>query len=232
MSTSEPQSAESTPMRSRLSPAQEQAILDTAMKLVAEVGYDLTSIDEIARRARASKATIYRRWKSKADLVFAGLLRGAQRPSEVSVGASLREDFILALSAFCATVTSGKDLLIGLMSVFHAHPELWRLVREQFVKREQASIIGVLERAVARGEIPAMPKDPTKIIEVAMALTSHRLLLLRAPLDADFVTYVVDEVLLPLLDAQLIRSPRRIAAPASPSSPPEAKPAARKRRPD
>ncbi|UQA58540.1 TetR/AcrR family transcriptional regulator [Polyangium aurulentum] len=230
MLTSEPLSVEPTPMRSRLSPAQEAAILETALKLVAEVGYDLTSIDEIARRAHASKATIYRRWKGKADIVFAALQQRTTRPHEESFGASLRDDFISGLSGFCARITAGKDLIIGLVPALHANPELWRVMREQFQKREQERAIQVLERAVARGEIPAVPEDPAKLVDIAVALTTHRLVLLRAPLDAAFVTYVVDEVLLPLVDAQITRSSRSAAA-AAPSAPPESRPAGRKRRP-
>ncbi|XYI02507.1 TetR/AcrR family transcriptional regulator [Sorangium sp. So ce1128] len=246
MLTSEPHSMEPTPMRSRLSASQEAAILDTALKLVAEVGYDLTSIDEIARRARASKATIYRRWKGKADLVFAALLQQrSEVPCAEGFGASLRDDFISGLSGLCARATADKDLVFGLMPAFHSNAELTRVVREQFMKLGQERALEVLERAVARGELPAVPEDIAKIVQVAEAVTCHRLLFMGAPLDAAFVTYVVDAILLPLIDAQLTRSsrcaavappdaPRAAASRAarvSPRSPPEARPAARKRRP-
>jgi AcrR family transcriptional regulator len=230
-------------MRSRLSVEQEAALLETALKLVEEVGYDLASIDEIARRAHASKATLYRRWKSKADLVFAALLQRSTSPHEEGFGASLRDDFIRGLSGLCANATAAKDLIVGLTPAIHSNPELWRLVREQFLRLEQKRSIEALERAVARGEIRAVPGDIMTIVEVAVAMTYHRMLLLRAPLDADFVAYVVDAILIPLVDAQLTRSsPRAAARPgspqdavtraarASPRSPPEARPAARKRR--
>jgi AcrR family transcriptional regulator len=232
-------------MRSRLSASQEAGILDAALQLVAEVGYDLTSIDEIARRARASKATIYRRWKGKADLVFSALLQRSKVPPHETFGASLRDDFIRGLSWHCEKITADRDLVVGLMPAFHSNPELTRVVREQFMKLGQEKAIELLGRAVARGEIPAVPEDLAKIVEVAEAVTYYRLLLMGAPLDAAFVTYVVDAILLPLIDAQLTRPARRAAvappgaprtaasraARASPLSPPEAKPAARKQRP-
>src|SRR5262249_52228886 len=56
------------------------AILLAALRLLAEVGYDQMTMDAIAERARASKATIYRRWSGKADLVVAALKRYATPP--------------------------------------------------------------------------------------------------------------------------------------------------------
>ena len=58
--------------------AREQAILDAAIDLVAEVGYDAMSIEAVAVRAKSSKATIYRRWPGKAELVAEAMRRRAE----------------------------------------------------------------------------------------------------------------------------------------------------------
>ncbi len=65
------------PTRLRLDAARERVLLEVALALLAEVGYDRLSLDEVARRAHTSKATLYRRWPGKADS-DRGRPRGAQ----------------------------------------------------------------------------------------------------------------------------------------------------------
>ena len=55
--------------------AREQAILDAALELLMEVGYDRLSMDALAERARAGKATIYRHWSGKAQIVAEAVRR-------------------------------------------------------------------------------------------------------------------------------------------------------------
>lgn len=232
MLTSEPVPAEPTLARSRLSASQESAIFEAALQLVAEVGFDLASIDEIARRARASKATIYRRWKGKTELVFAALLRRAAGPRGMRSGASLREDLVRGMSGFCADATAQRDLVLGLIPVFRANPERTRVAREQLTELGEETAAELFQRAVERGELPALPPEIAKIVEVAEALVYHRLLMTGAPLDAAFVTYVVDRILLPLIHEQLAEAPRPAAqkgARAAPRAPRGRKPATLKR---
>src|SRR5271156_5658417 len=77
--------------------ARQQAILDAAVELVAEVGYDRMSMDAIALRAKASKATIYRHWPGKAELVTEAIRRRVSPASEPLVDSgSLRGGLLLA----------------------------------------------------------------------------------------------------------------------------------------
>jgi len=233
MQTSGTDIAEQAPtaLRSRLSASQEAAILDTTLQLVAEVGFDLTSIDEITRRTHTSKATIYRRWKGKSDLVFAALMPRGIASREASFGASLRDDFIQGFSGFCSNATKNRSLLLGLIPAFRANPELTQMMRKRFLASGQARTAELLRRAVDRGEIPAVPDDLAKIVEVAEAMMYHRLLVTGAPLDAAFTAYVVDAILLPLLHAQLTRSPQAqlTRSPQQTAEPPPAPPPERKR---
>jgi AcrR family transcriptional regulator len=57
--------------RARLSAARRAEILDTAIALVAEIGYEVTTVDAIAEAVGASKATLYRHWADQATLVVA-----------------------------------------------------------------------------------------------------------------------------------------------------------------
>lgn len=86
-------------MRPRRSEA-EESILAAAMELLAQAGYDRMSMDLVARRAKTSKATIYRRWTGKADLVHWAITRQTGQviePPEPT--GTLRGDLLELLSA-------------------------------------------------------------------------------------------------------------------------------------
>src|SRR5690349_8415936 len=85
--------------RPRVEGEREDEILDATVDLLMEVGYDRLTMDAVAREARASKATLYRRWETKASLVVEALARGKTAPhvEEHDTG-SLREDL---LATFC-----------------------------------------------------------------------------------------------------------------------------------
>src|SRR3569623_1266093 len=85
--------------RPRVEGEREEEILDATVELLMEVGYDRLTMDSVARRARASKATLYRRWETKASLVVEALVRAkdAPHPADHDTG-SLRGDL---LATFC-----------------------------------------------------------------------------------------------------------------------------------
>ena len=60
--------------RPRVEGDREQEILDATLDVLAEVGYDRLTMDAVATAARASKATLYRRWNSKVSLIIEALL--------------------------------------------------------------------------------------------------------------------------------------------------------------
>src|SRR5512141_1472504 len=82
-------------VRPRVEGERESEILDAALDLLAQVGYDRMTMDAVASHARASKATLYRRWSSKSSLVVDAILRTkeALQTPEVDTG-SLREDLL------------------------------------------------------------------------------------------------------------------------------------------
>src|ERR1700709_2019302 len=74
-------------------------ILEATLELLLEVGYDRLTLDAVARRARASKATLYRRWDDKPSLVVDAMVRAKAAPNiETHDTGSLRSDLI---STFC-----------------------------------------------------------------------------------------------------------------------------------
>jgi len=186
----------------RLDAARESELLEVTLALLAEVGYESMSMDEIARRAHASKATIYRRWPSKADLVAAAILGhkiGALKPLPAD---TLRDDLVAELSCLCQESMAARALAQGLLTALRTDPYLAELIRQQGSSVMQQDIAAIVTRAVERGELPSTCERCTfTVTEVAQALIGTRLLFSGKPLDAQFIEHTVDYVLLPLLRA-------------------------------
>ena len=66
--------------RPRVEGDREGEILDATLELLLDAGYDRLTMDAVAARARASKATLYRRWSTKASLVVDALIRSKHSP--------------------------------------------------------------------------------------------------------------------------------------------------------
>lgn len=125
--------------------------------LLREVGYDRMTIDAVAARAHVSKATIYRRWDGKAELVVAALggrQVGVHNPPDTG---SLRGDLIELLRATAAICVADCDLMQALTFAMRTNPELERLVRRQVLPAGRVASTAILVRAAARGRSRRRP---------------------------------------------------------------------------
>jgi AcrR family transcriptional regulator len=176
------------------------AICDATLALLLEVGYDRMSMDAVAARAHASKATIYRRWPGKQELVLDAVkARGVGLTVAEDTG-SLRGDLVATYrSAVHGSAADDADLIAGVLRAMRSTPELADCVRSQVIESKCDVSRIIVARAVARGELPA-ETDPLILHEVASALWFHRVLVVGGPVDDAFIAHVVDDVLMPLLD--------------------------------
>jgi AcrR family transcriptional regulator len=176
------------------------AICDATLALLLEVGYDRMSMDAVAARAHASKATIYRRWPGKQELVLDAVrARGVGLTVAEDTG-SLRGDLVATYrSAVRGSAADDADLIAGVLRAMRSAPELADCVRSQVIESKCDVSRIIVARAVARAELPA-ETDPLILHEVASALWFHRVLVVGGPVDDAFIAHVVDDVLIPLLD--------------------------------
>ncbi|MDP9862260.1 MULTISPECIES: TetR/AcrR family transcriptional regulator [Streptosporangium] len=185
----------------RLDPRRERAILDATAELLSEVGFDRMSVDQIARRASASKATIYRRWPGKealvVDLVCNHLKIDVAPPPDTG---SMRGDLVAVVAGFCRILEQQHSLVFGLVPALLTTPALAAALREHVPRPDITGTTPLLDRARERGELPG-PVDPGEIRTVTEALVWHRLLITGKPLDENFVEETVDRVLMPLIHA-------------------------------
>ena len=177
----------------------DSAICDATLELLVEVGYDRMSMDAVAARARASKATIYRRWPGKPELVLDAVRSRAPGLVVPADTGSLRGDLVATYSAAAHGAGAEEaELVAGVLRAMRSAPELGDCVRAQVFESKCAVSRTLVGRAVARGELPA-GTDPLLLHEVAGALWFHRVLVVGGPVDDAFIAHVVDDVLIPLL---------------------------------
>lgn len=176
------------------------AICDATLALLAEVGYDRMSMDAVAARAHASKATIYRRWPGKRELVLDALRSRAERHARPIDTGSLRGDLVATFSAMAEEDGDGDaDLMAGVLRAMRCTPELGDCVRDQVDGGLSSALGTIVDRAVTRGELPP-DADAGLAHEVARALWFQHVLVVGGAVDDAFIVHVTDDVLLPLLD--------------------------------
>ncbi|MEZ5093849.1 TetR/AcrR family transcriptional regulator [Nocardioides sp.] len=182
--------------RPRVEGEREQEILDATMAVLAEVGYDRLTMDAVAARAKASKATLYRRWSNKETLVI-DALRRLKGQSEVPDTGSLREDL---LSSYCGAggVTSPEatDSFMAVITAIAHDEEFATAFRRDVVGPKSETTRQIFERARDRGEL----RDGLDLDLVSPALAGivlHRKFMIGLPPDPDTVAAVLDQIILP-----------------------------------
>lgn len=177
----------------------EAAILATVMDLVSEKGFDALSFEEVARRARCSKATLYRRWDTKQEMVVAAIKATAASgaaPSPVDTG-SLRGDLLALLERLEASMSAGGRLSLLLLQAGIEDPDLCHDIEAAVGPTGARLPDDVIAAAIERGELPA-GADPFSYEEVAGATLLVRKLN-GLTTDASYRELLVDSVLLPAL---------------------------------
>jgi AcrR family transcriptional regulator len=187
------------------------AIFDATLAELGEVGYSRLAMERIASRAGASKASLYKRWPSRAELVVAALQHQNITPAPAPDTGNLRDD-VLALLRYAAARLDGVfgQAVRGLMAETLTDPDRTASLRPSMFTQRNRLMREILDRAVGRGDIAPAAVTP-RLIELAPALLDHYFLIHGAPIPDDVLTGIVDEVLLPLL----ITAPERRSTSAS-----------------
>ncbi len=190
------------------SAASRDAILKAAYQILNEAGFAGFTVEGVAARAGAGKATIYRWWKSKGTLAIEAFLvaltpRLEQRDESPSAIGDLRSHIHHA-----AGIYRGRagQLLRELIALGQEDSETSRRLRTDFVEPRRLAAMRLLERALASGEI-APGIDIEILADALWGPIFHRLLVSRAPIDRGFI-----DKLLGLVLAGARVSPRQGAA--------------------
>ncbi len=152
--TSEPEQGQRKPGRPRSAQAH-KAILDAALELLAQEGFQGLSIEDIAARAGVGKTTIYRRWSSKDDLVIDAIHEIQVDLTTVDTG-NFRNDLVILFKAANQGIMTHPllpQLVLRLISEFQANPEIFQVFLTQLLIPRIQRFMYMVEQAQARGEI-------------------------------------------------------------------------------
>ena len=183
-------------VRPRVEGERELEIFDATLQILAQVGYDLLTMDAVATRAKASKATLYRRWNGKPELVVAAIMSRKGETVVPDTG-SLRGDL---LAAYCGSGGLSDPLaqavLTAVVTAMGRDPEFAGVYRRDFIEPKIAASRTLYERARKRGEVH--PDVDLAVLAPALAgIILHRVFLLGDRVTPDLVGRVLDEVILP-----------------------------------
>jgi len=133
--------------------ARERELLAVTLRLLQEHGYERLTLDEVASAGRASKATMYRRWPTKAELVLAAFIEGVSQDAVPPDTGTLREDLIAIGDTGCAQAKEHSATMRAVLGEVSRNPELNDAMQEQLFDQRRAMMKQVVKRAVDRGEI-------------------------------------------------------------------------------
>jgi AcrR family transcriptional regulator len=188
--------------RSRITPEREAELYESVLDLLREVGYDALTMDAVAARTRSSKATLYRQWGGKAELVAKAVRHDKPAGTaldEIDTGSLKGDLHALTLRSDDCKMEQDSALMRGLATAVHANPDLLRAFRDHLIEPEMAAFRRVLERAVDRGEV--RPDNPAIefVMHMMMGGFAARTLIDEQPPTQAFLIAYIDAVVLPAL---------------------------------
>ena len=187
-------SASRRPGRPRSEQA-EQAIIEATLDVFAEQGFEGVCVELVAARAGVGKATIYRRWPNKEELLLAAL-GSLKSPYPEPQGDSVREDLLAIIEVMCADKADPRKarryaLLLG---EGEKYPRLMARYKAEVVEPRRDMIRSVIRRGIGTGEL-----RPDTDVEISMLTLTGAIMAqeksLDGKLDGDFAARLVDGLL-------------------------------------
>ncbi len=172
-------------------------LLRATQDLLIEEGFERLSVDAVAKRCAASKATIYRRWPSKTALVVAAAAALFPVP-EIPDSGDLREDLLACARAYMNDDGREQAVLVSLLTAARHDATLRDAAHAAVGSPFSRLFEHVLTRAVDRGVID-VGIDIATISEIFPAMAFHYVAALGRRVDKDLILRVIDSVLLPAL---------------------------------
>ena len=176
----------------------EQAIIETTLDVFAEKGFDGVCVELVAARAGVGKATIYRRWSNKEELLLAAFA-SLKSPFPEPKGVSVRDDLLAMVEVMCADKADPRKarryaLLLG---EGDKYPRLMARYKESVVQPRRDAMRAVIRHGVETGELRPDTDDEIAMLQLTGAIMAQE----KSPdgtLDGDFAARLVDGLLLGL----------------------------------
>ncbi|WP_434388539.1 TetR/AcrR family transcriptional regulator [Melittangium boletus] len=178
--------------------SRDELIIGATLELLGEVGYHALTMTDVVARAGVSKATLYRRWTAKADLVADAVATLNPLDPPRYPGTSLRDD-LLALMEQAGNCADRPHVVTATMEMARSHPDLYRTLAERFESYVRREIALLAEQAAAAGHAPLSDLDVDMVADTAVALLAYYSGPEAASVSREHLVEVVDRVLMVLM---------------------------------
>lgn len=173
-------------------------MLAVTLQLLQEHGYDRLTVDAVANVARASKATVYRRWPSKAELVLAAFIEGIRQVAVPPETGTLRGDLLRLGELICEQAGRHASTMRAVLVEMSRNPALKDVMQHQFLDQRKELIQHVMQQAVDRGEIEGAAIND-ELWDLLPGYLVFRSVIASRPPTRHTVAALVDEVVIPSL---------------------------------
>ncbi len=173
-------------------------IMGAALDLLGEKGYQGLTMTDVAARAAVSKATLYRRWTAKADLVADAVATLNSIDPPRYPGTSLRDD-LLALAAHASNCDDRPEIVTATMEMARFHPDLYQTLSGRFGTFVRAELGAIARRAADAGHLPLSGVELDAMSDNLVALLAHYAGSAGSAVPRERLVQVVDHVLMVLI---------------------------------
>ncbi|HSD39513.1 MAG TPA: TetR/AcrR family transcriptional regulator [Rhodocyclaceae bacterium] len=178
--------------------SRDDVIISATLELLGEKGYHGLTMTDVAARAGVSKATLYRRWTAKADVVADAVATLNPMVPPQYPGTSLRDD-LLALMEQVGKCDNSSEIVTATMEMARLHPDLYRTLTARFGTFVRAELNKLSTRAADAGHAPMAEVELDGLVDTVVALLAHYAGPAGAAIPREHLIKLVDHVLMVLL---------------------------------
>jgi AcrR family transcriptional regulator len=180
----------------------EAELLAVTLQLLQQNGYDRLTLDAVATTAQASKATVYRRWPTKAELVLAAFIEGIRHTAVPPDTGTLRDDLLALGETILEQTHRHSGTLRAVLVEISNNPALSDAMQHEFIDQRKALLQYVLQQAVNRGEIDEAAISD-ELWDLLPGYLIFRSIVQNRPPSETTVQALVDDVLIPSLTRRI-----------------------------
>jgi AcrR family transcriptional regulator len=172
----------------------QDAVFEAIFQLLEEGGYEMLSMASLAERSGVHETSLYRRWKTKEQLVLDAVNHRVAQEIPVPDTGALRSDLVEVVQSLQLFLQSrvGQALFQTAVATLHV-PEL-RALRQERWRQRRAQLQILFERAIARGEVSPQV-DSQLLLETLSGIVYMRVFVVNEPVDEVFPEQIVDLIL-------------------------------------
>jgi AcrR family transcriptional regulator len=171
-----------------------RAVLDATLAALSEHGVAALSVNDVAARADVHETSIYRRWRTRDNLILDAVLSHSEQSLPIPDTGSLRGDLMALLDELAVFLTSPLGNTLAHVLAAAAQDPASANARADFWQARRQAVQPVFDRAIKRGELPAKIDWPL-LVEVLSAPLHYRTLVSHEPLDSALHPRLIDLVL-------------------------------------